>query len=110
MKTDFKFWYIRRSDDGFIEEAAVRFYEGDYQTTVIDDKGNTGLAYVRTKRLEKADLPHLDKKFKKETNGNDAKLYTSDDFGSIKTDDELTGFLKKELKKDSTRETINEQK
>jgi len=41
MKTDFKFWYIRRSDDGF---------------------------------------------------------------------DELTGFLKKELKKDSTRETINEQK
>lgn len=110
MRTDFKFWYIRRSDDGFIEEAAIRFYEGEYQTTVIDDKGNTGIAYVRTKRLTKNDLPHLDAKFKKEGSGADAKVYTTEDFGMIKTDEELMSFLNNEIKKDKNREVINEQK
>lgn len=27
--TDYKFWFIRRDDNGFITEVAVRFYEGE---------------------------------------------------------------------------------
>jgi len=99
--TDYKFWFIRRDDDGFITEAAVRFYEGGY-----DAEGT----YVRSKLLEKIDLKHLDKKFVKDSNGTDTKLYTQADFGSIKTDDELRTFLNSELAKDTKREPIKEQK
>lgn len=104
MKTDFKFWYIRRDDNGFIEEATVRFYEGDLVMK------NGKVVYERTKRLGKDDLKHLDSIFKKESNGNDAKVYTQNDFGLIKTDEELVSFLKSEIKKDKDREVINEQK
>src|SRR3990167_3588837 len=99
--TDYKFWFIRRDDDGFITEAAVRFYEGGF-----DAEGT----YVRSKLLEKIDLKHLDKKFVKDSNGTDTKLYTQADFGSIKTDDELRTFLNSELAKDTKREPIKEQK
>jgi len=100
-KSNYKFWFIRRDDDGFIEEAAIRFYEGDY-----DAEGK----YVRSRRLDKNDLKHLDKKFIKESSGVDAKFYTRIDFGQIKTDDELRAFLNKELAKDKTRKPIEEQK
>jgi len=99
--TDYKFWFIRRDDDGFITEAAVRFYEGDYDA---DGK------YVRSKLLGKIDLKHLDKKFVKDSAGVDTKSYTQADFGSIKTDDELCTFLNSELAKDTKREPIKEQK
>lgn len=104
MRSSYKFWFIRRDDDGFIEEAAIRFYEGNYVT----EEGKT--KYVRTKRLQKNDLKHLDAKFVKESSGADAKFYTPDDFGQVKTDDELCAFLNGELAKDKSREPINGQK
>ena len=109
MRTDYKFWFIRRDDNGFITEVAVRFYEGEYQT--IDSKQ----VYVRTKRLETlTDLSHLAKdgtlKQLKEVNGREAVLYYPEDFGKIKTDDELRSFLNKEIAKDTGRGVINEQK
>ena len=106
--TDYKFWFIRRDDDGFITEAAVRFYEGDHQPVTVG--GETSIKYVRAKRLKKNDLKHLDDKYVKESSGVDAKLYTPDDFGLIKTDDELRAFLNGELTKDKTRIPIKEQK
>ena len=99
--TDYKFWFIRRDDDGFITEAAVRFYEGGY---------NAAGEYVRSKLLGKIDLKHLDKKFVKDSAGVDTKSYTQADFGSIKTDDELCIFLNSELAKDTKRESIEGQK
>jgi len=107
MFTDYKFWYIRRDDDGFITEAAVRFYEGHYVSG----------EYVRTKRLPVAELTHLAKKVKdklgiqflNETNQNEVVVYTQEDFGQIKTDDELRTFLNKEISKDKIRTVIPEQ-
>jgi len=78
---DYKFWFIRRDNDGFIIEAAVRFYEGKYKDKV----------YIRTKKL-------------------DTKIYTDKDFGLIKTDDELRKFLNQQLAKIKGREAIPEQK
>ena len=101
MLTDYKFWYIRRDDDGYITEAAIRFYEGE---VVMD---GAELTYRRTKRLSKADLAHFkDKAFIKEDSGKDARLYTQADFGRIKTDNELRLFLKGELLKDTDRSGI----
>jgi hypothetical protein len=109
MRTDYKFWYIKRDDDGYITEVAVRFYEGDY----VNKK------YIRTKRLQTInELGHLTKEVKGkkvlrglvESNGNKAVFYEPADFGKIKTDDELRIFLNKEISKDKGREPVNEQK
>ena len=113
MLTDYKFWYIRRDDDGFIEEAAVRFYEGEITTKNERDNDDNLVPvtkYRRSRRLGKNDLKHLDHKFVKESSGADAKLYTRTDFGTIKTDDELRAFLNSELAKNKGREPIEEQK
>lgn len=110
MKTDYKFWYIKRDDNGFITEVAVRFYEGEYQTINGEQK------YVRLKRLETAkELAHLkDKegkvKYVEENTEKKAVFYNQDNFGQIKTDDELRTFLNKEIGKDKGREVIDEQK
>lgn len=118
MRTDYKFWYIKRDDAGLITEAAVRFYEGEYQTKVVEnDLGELEekQVYVRTKRLETlTDLQHLakDGKLKGITEQTDKKavFYNQEDFGQIKTDNELRAFLNKEIAKDKGREVINEQK
>lgn len=112
MLTDYKFWFIRRDDNGFITEVAVRFYEGDQ---VLE---NGKLAYKRSKRLQTAqDLAHLAQVIDgktvvvglKENNGNVAVYYTPTDFGRIKTNKELCLFLNKELLKDPNRMPIPEQ-
>lgn len=108
MLTDYKFWYIRRDDNGFITEAAIRFYEGEMQDVIED--GQTVNRYVRTKRLAPDETPHKDKPKVKESSGADAILYTPSDFGQIKTDDELREFMKNEIAKDKDREVIKEQK
>lgn len=113
MKTDYKFWYITRDDDGFIIKCTIRFYEGDITTE--DEPDGVGdftpvTKYRRINRLQEADLSHLGTGFQKEQNGNDSKVYTSKDFGSIKTDDELRTFLNNQIKLDSTRTVIDEQK
>lgn len=115
MQTDYKFWFIRRDDNGFITEAAIRFYEGDITTENEMDRTTQILKpvtrYRRSKRLAVADLQYLgNKKTKKEYSGEDAIIYTPEDFGIISTDDELRSFLNKELAKDTKRTPIKEQK
>ena len=112
MRTDYKFWFIKRDDNCFITECAVRFYEGEYQTKIID--GVEQQVYVRTKRLETlTDLSHLatDGKLKgiTETNGKKCVYYTQSDFGQIKTDNELRDFVNQEIAKDTSRTVIKEQ-
>lgn len=114
MKTDYKFWYVKRDDDGFITEATVRFYEGDYGTKkkINYDTGEYDdvVAYIRTKKLTKNDLGYTkSKKFKADALGGDVLLYTPEDFGNINTDDELRAFMNTEIKKDKSREPIPEQ-
>lgn len=122
MFTDYIFWFIKRNDDGFITEAAVRFYEGDYQDKQVEDvNGNieTKSVYVRSNRLEKFEqLEHLAKdvdgkpaiKGITESNGKLCVYYSQKDFGDIKTDDELRSFLNIEISKDKGRQVIPEQK
>jgi len=112
--TDYKFWFIRRDDAGYIEEAAVRFYEGKIQKVKQKDK-KTGEEkeidhYIRTKRLTDNDLSHLGGGFIVDSLGNKAKRYTPADFGWIKEDEELRQFLNKELAKDKQRVAIKEQR
>lgn len=111
MLCDYKFWFIRRDDDGFITECGVRFYEGEISTLPETVQGETKMvtAYRRTKRLQKKDVKHF-KNFKKELSGNDAVIFTDEDFGKIKTDGELNIFLNGQLAKDKNREPIAEQK
>ena len=113
-KIDYKFWYIRRDDDVHISECAVRFFEGDMFNIDVTDPltgdSTQELKYKRTKRLKKTDLPFLsDKKTKKDVNGRDTVIYTNEDFGVITDDDELRAFLNGEMKKDTTRDNIDEQ-
>ena len=96
FKTDYKFWYIRRNDDGYITDCAIRFYEGEHVTQKKRDRlGNPTaediVVYKRNKLLRTA-------------------VYSQIDFGNIKTDDELRLFLNKELDKDKERVAIDEQK
>ena len=112
MLTDYKFWYIRRDDDGFITEAAVRFYEGEITTKnekQIDDVIKPVTRYRRSKKLQDVELDHLNKPKIKDSGGSDAVLYTSADFGQIKSDNELRLFLNQELSKDKIRTPIPEQ-
>mgnify|MGYP001561892821 FL=1 len=108
--TDYKFWYIKRNDDGFMTEAAVRFYDGEYQ--IIEGKE----VYKRIKRLSvlNGELNHLADKdgnigYTHEANEKDAVIFLPRHFGKIKTDDELRDFLNKEIAKDKGRKLIKEQ-
>lgn len=114
MLIDWKFWYVTRDDNGFIVECAVRFYEGEVTTKPEFNFDNKKLEpitrYRRIRRLGKVDLSHLEGEFKKDSRGEDAKVYHRGDFGIIKTDDELMLFLNQEIKKDISRSPIEEQK
>ena len=107
---DYKWWFVRRNDDGKITEVAVRFYEGDYQD-ILDEKTNELVStYVRSKKLNVEDLP-LDLKGKGSTDSASkyVRLYTTKDFGDISTDDELRDFCNLELAKNKNGTTISEQ-
>jgi len=121
MRTDYKFWYITRDDDGYITECAVRFYEGEFKTVkqkdISDFDEKTGefkeidvLQYIRSKKLTKTDLPHITKgKTKNDNSGEEVIVFTSDDFGVISTDDELRKFLNREIVEDKVRQPLYEQ-
>ena len=106
--TDYKFWYIKRDDDGFIIEAAVRFYEGNYITETVE--GIPQVIYKRIKRLNPGETPHKNMPRKAEVSGKETVLFSQVNFGQIKTDDELRLFMNGELMKDLLRSPINEQK
>lgn len=111
METSYRFWYIKRDDDGVITEVAVRFYEGaviPYTRKVVNPETlemteETVVGYVPLKRLEKKEIKHIKKEFKKELNGNDCAVYTQEDFGVTTDQDDIVVFLNKELKKDKNR-------
>lgn len=111
MLTDYKFWYIRRDDNGYITEAAIRFYEGDITTEDeycgVHRKLQSVTRYRRTKQLSKEEVAHLDrKKFVVDNVGKHCPLYTPVDFGRIKSDEELEVYLDEQLKKDTKRNKI----
>lgn len=112
--TDYKFWYITRDDNGFIIEATIRFYEGHYEMKMVEENDGTFVekpVYIRDKKLDIIELGHLkNNKFRKEKNGTKTIVYTINDFGTIKTDDELRVFLDKQIVKDKGRQVIPEQK
>ena len=90
--------YRRNSDEGFIAECRVRFYEGEVSTLNEPHPQNRIMRpvtrYRRAKEIQ-------------------TKIYRSDSFGNIKTDKELVDFLNKELLKESElsgRVVIAEQK
>lgn len=112
MRINFDFWYILRDDDGFIQEAGVHYYEGDYFTVAKIDpetmKSKDTLEYKRTKKLGMSEIGHVNK-FRTDEQGHDACVYTTEDFGRIQSDDELVSFLEGEIKKDTARQVIDEQ-
>ena len=110
---DYKFWYIKRDDDGFITEVAVKFFEGSVMPVNVLDKDDKVVSvdrYVRTKRLSKNDVPDIGGEFTQDSGGNPAKLYTPIDFGQIKTDNELRYFMNQQVAKDKSRQSIPEQR
>ena len=106
MLSDYKWWYVTRDDDGFITEAAVRFFEGENQEvtfTDFDGEKKTETRYVRTAKLNPKEIPELDGTCKTLADGTSARVYTAKDFGEIKSDDELRLFCNKQLALDKTR-------
>lgn len=117
MKTSYKFWYVSKNDDGFIDEVAVRFFEGILVTNVVQfEDPTTGEVssreveeYQRTKRLSKKDLPHIKNEAVVEENGNECILYTDSDFGKTKDLDDVILFLNSELLRDKKRQAEDTQ-
>ena len=108
MYKDYKFWFIRRDDNGFIIEAGINFYQGQYQK-IKNDKGIEKDVYVRNRKLSDNDLFNLNAQLIKRLDGTFSVRYTALNFGSIKTDDELRLFLNEQLAKIKGREAIAEQ-
>jgi hypothetical protein len=116
MLTAYKFWYIKRDDNGFITEAAIRFYEGELTTkNEIDDSvvGNqTTKSVTRFRfdsRLSANEFNYLGVSTIKEQSNKDCALFDQSHFGRIKTDDELRLFLNNQIAKDQTRTPIDQQ-
>jgi len=116
MLTSYKFWYINRDDDGFVTEAAIRFYEGELTTKpekVFLPNGSEAIQNVTRFRYETrltADkVGYLNVNTKQEKTGKDCAVFTATHFGKIKTDDELRLFLNEQLAKDPIRTPISEQ-
>ena len=116
MLTAYKFWYIKRNNDGFITEAAIRFYQGVLTTkNEVDDSvlGNQATKSVTRfrfdSRLTANDMDYLGVQTVKEQNNNDCALFNQSHFGQIKTDDELRTFLNNQIAKDQTRTPIDSQ-
>jgi hypothetical protein len=108
--TDYKWWFVRRDDDGYITEVGVRFCQGEYQSITDELSGSVTNQYVRTERLAANNMP--DGRLGSdafESSGKYARQYTQADFGLIKTDEELRAFCDKELSKDTVRKVISAQ-
>lgn len=109
---DYKFWYIRRDDAGIILDCAIRFYEGEMKNIeVLDKTGKITIEnrYVRIRRLDDKDLESFAGTMREES-GQPVRLYNQSHFGQIKTNEELCGFLNKELTKHPTLEAVEAQK
>lgn len=108
MLIDYKFWYIKRDDNGFITEAAIRFYLGDITTQTED--GQSVTRYRRTQRVGQALLNTLNIPIVFDSGGNPAVLLTPARFGTIKTDDELRAYCNGQLARFTGYMPIEEQR
>ena len=115
MQIDYKFWYIKKDDNGFITECTVRFYEGSTMPVSVTHPitGDTIQMdkHVRTKRLKKVDMPdNKSATFVPEgVTQNEVAVYTSDDFGVTDDEDVVRAFLNTEIAKDNSRTPISVQ-
>lgn len=109
---DYKFWFIKRDDDGYITECAIRFYEGEPKDVQLEDvvtkEKKTVNKYIRSRRLGEDDMKAFKGETKHEMSGLPVRLYT--DLGKIKTNEELCEFLNKELSNHPTLEAVDAQK
>jgi hypothetical protein len=106
--------YVKRDDDGYITEVAVRFRTGTYQmvshlnplTKAVTQESQ----YVPTTKLSVASFSALSS-FSLATVSDDANcfLFTQKQFGKIKTDAELWKYLNGILKLNSTVTPIPDQ-
>lgn len=100
---------------GEITQAVAKFYVGSKRVVQVRDL-DMGIIvereeYVRDRQLEARELKHLKSKREHATPaGGHGQLYTRADFGRIKTVEELSAFLRSELRKDKARTPITEQK
>lgn len=114
MDTQYKFRWILRDDDGWIDAALISFYEGTYRPNVpiIDPSSGeiigTQNLFDISKKLTRSDLWHLKSMIFDPRNNADV-LYLPKDVGRISTDDELRKFLNGEIAKDVDRKPIPEQ-
>lgn len=100
---DYKIWYIRRTDDVHIDQATAKFSLGAF--IVVNQLSATGtlISYTKYNLLQRlSSFPPSFNNTSTDSNGNVVKVYTSDDFGTITTDDELRLFLNGELAKVAT--------
>lgn len=124
MRTQYKFAWIDRGDgsivngveqaDGPIRRVAVRFFEGEVSSAVEVDPGVGSairiMRYRNTRRLGVDDLAHLARSVEADRFGNPIVVYTASDFGETSNIEDVSAFLRLELKKDVTREPIETQK
>ena len=104
---DYKFWYIRRNDNGFITEAALRFFTGDITTEL--ENGVNITRYRRTLRLGQTAVQFLGFPIIFDSAGNPTVLLKPSQFGNIKTDAELRSYCNTQLARFITFTPIAEQ-
>lgn len=107
MFKDYKFGYVKRDASGYISEATLHFYKGDYQTITISAPkieigsatGTTtnAVVYVRAAGFSLDELSPMSGLTAKASSGE--RRFTAADFGQIKTDDELAAFCNGQLAK-----------
>lgn len=118
MKTNYKFWYIKRDDDIHIDEVAVRFFEGDiitqeeriFNEVIKEFIFKMVTKYKMFRRLQILDLPHEAGRELKNDSGGDCLIYTFKDFGITSDLDDVRVFLNGILNKDKMRDPENAQK
>lgn len=99
MQADYKFRRIKR-DKGYIVQCFIYFGEGevmDVPDLDINDNPVVVNRYMRTAHLTDVQMSILGEGFGHDGEGVAFKIYTDEDFGRIKTDDELRVFLNLQL-------------
>lgn len=110
--TAYELWSVHRNDAGQILDVRVRFYEVEERiVTVPISSATTAVKHITrkvyTKRLKADELPHLTAHATLvEKSGNEAKEFTTKDFGVIYTDEELYAYLDGVLAQDSARRAV----
>lgn len=112
MQTDYKYWYVKKDDFGYITEVTVKFYEGNMialpelmQNPVTrEDSLQLVAKYRRTRNLTANELPHLGgRKSVTDASGIQCFVYTPEDFGVTKDLRDIEVVLNNELAKDTLR-------